>query len=896
MPPNMNSQPLFMMTEDTNDFTDEFWYMSKMCRAGVEKVPTYSHVGSKRRYVVDILGLNFTNVQMELPERRVVDSDAHKKFSRSATKPWAELFTDKPDMTENLTLKEMKLLLKKTPKRSSGTVTATDLNNHSNPSDSSESYRSVENCKSSRSLELLWEDSASNSSDNFSLQKSISSILLPSLQQQHEVVSQSSMEGKVEECATRRKSLNELNTVLNEDAAEDDDWTLEKWKRLLKQGASRKKMRTVCKVDGESPKDALANSPLCDVESQVPKLQGTHKDGLHDRDPVACCITSNGHMDSSVSMSLYGNPSNSNRASPVGPNAQAKSSLMPSSSSVTDVCLEELEEESELTTQTEISCKPDDLHVSKSVRMPSSCDTAQSKSLLEIPSGLNHGKSVTLPVSDSLLGKVSSMSNCKLDGRLSGSHGKLRTVLSSEGDQSQSGLDPSRLKLCRTDKSADSTDACGSAHAIDQVLRIDGDNLHISGTSVLQSEVPEESQGPSEGSAVFRSEDTIVNHVLKVRMSHVAEVSTSLNCNENMDAEEEEELQKEPAKIPRKRKAISPISQEFLLKASKLTDSGHDSRVKGSRGWIDVIKLKRTALSLSNATSCGRMIQAGDFSQAPGYWKKAREALSDGLSNSIPVSPPKGKSEPSSVWNEASSGSPLAGKCVSPPDVTNASVSPPLGRYLAEPFNVAHQKMCSPNRGFVSTSPSGCQSLHKFSNPSPTGIHPKGILRSNSPACQGLCSCEECSSLRSRAEKASEFSQRQMQDIEGLAVKLLKDLSTLRNIVEVQLIQSPRNQWSRMSLNLDQLRKVTNSALEAEEKAKKQLVRMARDCNRYCKIMRMQGRKLTFADESGGNLCQVKVFHPERALDHNSQVTANSAEVVCLPSLQGGSSAEVGQE
>ncbi|KAH7432143.1 hypothetical protein KP509_07G010200 [Ceratopteris richardii] len=156
------------------------------------------------------------------------------------------------------------------------------------------------------------------------------------------------------------------------------------------------------------------------------------------------------------------------------------------------------------------------------------------------------------------------------------------------------------------------------------------------------------------------------------------------------------------------------------------------------------------------------------------------------------------------------------------------------------------------------------QSSRRIPNaPQSSRTYPKGILRSNSQGCQGCCSCEECESLRTRARNASEFSQRQMQDIETVTMKLLKGLNILRTIVEERLIQNSVNQDSQVDISLDQVKKATISALEAEKTAKKWLNRMARDCNRYCKIMRMQGRRLSFADESGGKLCHVKVFQSE---------------------------------
>jgi hypothetical protein len=63
----------------------------------------------------------------------------------------------------------------------------------------------------------------------------------------------------------------------------------------------------------------------------------------------------------------------------------------------------------------------------------------------------------------------------------------------------------------------------------------------------------------------------------------------------------------------------------------------------------------------------------------------------------------------------------------------------------------------------------------------------KGILKSHGLSCPTACKCDICYSIQVRSEKASEFSQRQMCDIEALAHNLLKELKTMRTIVEQNL-------------------------------------------------------------------------------------------------------------
>lgn len=58
----------------------------------------------------------------------------------------------------------------------------------------------------------------------------------------------------------------------------------------------------------------------------------------------------------------------------------------------------------------------------------------------------------------------------------------------------------------------------------------------------------------------------------------------------------------------------------------------------------------------------------------------------------------------------------------------------------------------------------------------------KGIIKPQD-AFDGNCSRSKISLVHTQAEKAVTFTQRQMQDIENIATKLLKGLTKMRNIV-----------------------------------------------------------------------------------------------------------------
>ncbi|PKU76627.1 uncharacterized protein LOC110105271 [Dendrobium catenatum] len=147
----------------------------------------------------------------------------------------------------------------------------------------------------------------------------------------------------------------------------------------------------------------------------------------------------------------------------------------------------------------------------------------------------------------------------------------------------------------------------------------------------------------------------------------------------------------------------------------------------------------------------------------------------------------------------------------------------------------------------------------------------KGILKSPDTIC-----CNPCFSKNSSIHDAILFSQRQMQDTENIATKLLKGLNSLKSIVEGTICTEGPT-LSPSKLNFDEIRLATKHASKLEVTTKKWLAMMAKDCTRFCKIMRLaenklvspvhdlhKGRKkVTFADEAGGPLCQIKVYEQQ---------------------------------
>ncbi|KAL1539558.1 hypothetical protein AAHA92_24024 [Salvia divinorum] len=135
-----------------------------------------------------------------------------------------------------------------------------------------------------------------------------------------------------------------------------------------------------------------------------------------------------------------------------------------------------------------------------------------------------------------------------------------------------------------------------------------------------------------------------------------------------------------------------------------------------------------------------------------------------------------------------------------------------------------------------------------------------------------------CTSVQDCSESAVAFSQRQMHDMESVALKLMNELKSMKDIVEQKLLfEAYRN--ASLKNDADEVKSAINNAIKAEERAKKWVSMMARDCNRFCKIMKMTAdstssskdsfpkveRKIMFADEAGGKLCQVRFFNGSTA-------------------------------
>ncbi|KAK9028823.1 hypothetical protein V6N11_025961 [Hibiscus sabdariffa] len=153
------------------------------------------------------------------------------------------------------------------------------------------------------------------------------------------------------------------------------------------------------------------------------------------------------------------------------------------------------------------------------------------------------------------------------------------------------------------------------------------------------------------------------------------------------------------------------------------------------------------------------------------------------------------------------------------------------------------------------------------------GSPPKGILKVTHISGSVQVS-SSCSTVQRCSQSAIAFTQRQMRDIESLATKLTTELKSMKDIVMGKLhSELEASAATVMKENANEVKIAVESATKAEETARKWLSMMARDCNRFCKIMKLsednsaaaehviqKERKISFADEAGGKLCHVKIF------------------------------------
>ncbi|ONM30840.1 hypothetical protein ZEAMMB73_Zm00001d040213 [Zea mays] len=88
--------------------------------------------------------------------------------------------------------------------------------------------------------------------------------------------------------------------------------------------------------------------------------------------------------------------------------------------------------------------------------------------------------------------------------------------------------------------------------------------------------------------------------------------------------------------------------------------------------------------------------------------------------------------------------------------------------------------------------PSGAHSMEKRAR-SPKELSPKkGILKRSTRGCKGICMCLDCCTFRLHADRAFEFSRKQMREADDIISNLLKEVDSLRSLLEKHAGQGPR--------------------------------------------------------------------------------------------------------
>ncbi|XP_020212897.1 uncharacterized protein LOC109797308 [Cajanus cajan] len=155
--------------------------------------------------------------------------------------------------------------------------------------------------------------------------------------------------------------------------------------------------------------------------------------------------------------------------------------------------------------------------------------------------------------------------------------------------------------------------------------------------------------------------------------------------------------------------------------------------------------------------------------------------------------------------------------------------------------------------------------------------HPKGI--SKIPHTSRQASRIGCSTVQSCSKSAIAFTQQQMHDVESLAMKLTRELNSMKDIVD-DMLRSEFCLNTSLRHKVNEARMAVKNATRAEEAAKRCLAFMSRDCSRFCKIMKLaddgpppqdvvpqvvrkERKKIAFADEAGGKLCQFMFYEDD---------------------------------
>ncbi|KAL8141192.1 hypothetical protein V2J09_007213 [Rumex salicifolius] len=177
-------------------------------------------------------------------------------------------------------------------------------------------------------------------------------------------------------------------------------------------------------------------------------------------------------------------------------------------------------------------------------------------------------------------------------------------------------------------------------------------------------------------------------------------------------------------------------------------------------------------------------------------------------------------------------------------------------------------------------------------------VRAKGVNKVAPPAWYRISSA--CGCIQSCSQNVIDFSQQQMTDTERLAINLTKELRSMKELM-IEMLHPQGRRASTSRSNINEVRVAVENATKVEDMARRCIASMTRDCNRFCKIVSLaekntepgndansagnrpikeepyendatnntvsKGRKkIKFADEIGGNLCNVRLIEDKESL------------------------------
>uniref|UniRef100_A0ACD5V9J8 Uncharacterized protein n=1 Tax=Avena sativa TaxID=4498 RepID=A0ACD5V9J8_AVESA len=121
---------------------------------------------------------------------------------------------------------------------------------------------------------------------------------------------------------------------------------------------------------------------------------------------------------------------------------------------------------------------------------------------------------------------------------------------------------------------------------------------------------------------------------------------------------------------------------------------------------------------------------------------------------------------------------------------------------------------------------------------SPKKLSPKkGILKRHTMGCKGICMCLDCSVFRLRADRAFEFSRKQMHEADDIIGNLLEEVASLRSLAE-----KPSGQQ-------EQVEEACQRSSRVEEVARERWRQMQAELNAHCKIPGPRVKFAQYVDE-----------------------------------------------